>query len=172
MSRSEVDLREVQDMLPDTVRDMAGRIGLPATLVVVEQLGGTSWRIAEGRARRAKRAGLRWPSWWAATSRSSSTRTIGAKKFTWLAATRRWYGGATWRSSSASNRACVMGKPPVACLAIWPASTTCPTAGYGRLSTGRASRHRSNPPCSTKPGRNAPAGVSAPILSQPLNPFR
>ncbi|HIF4896224.1 TPA: Mor transcription activator family protein, partial [Pseudomonas aeruginosa] len=36
MSRSEVDLREVQDMLPDTVRDMAGRIGLPATLVVVE----------------------------------------------------------------------------------------------------------------------------------------
>ena len=27
MSRSEVDLQEVQDMLPDTVRDMAGRIG-------------------------------------------------------------------------------------------------------------------------------------------------
>ncbi|MDF5921437.1 Mor transcription activator family protein [Pseudomonas aeruginosa] len=47
-------------MLPDTVRDMAGRIGLPATLVVVEQLGGTSWRIAEGRARRgeARRAAL------------------------------------------------------------------------------------------------------------------
>ncbi|KSI64630.1 Mor transcription activator family protein, partial [Pseudomonas aeruginosa] len=60
MARSEVDLREVQDMLPDTVRDMAGRIGLPATLVVVEQLGGTSWRIAEGRARRgeARRAAL------------------------------------------------------------------------------------------------------------------
>ncbi|MEK2642133.1 Mor transcription activator family protein [Pseudomonas aeruginosa] len=80
MSRSEVDLREVQDMLPDTVRDMAGRIGLPATLVVVEQLGGTSWRIAEGRARRAKRAGLRWPSWWATTSRNSSTRTIGGEE--------------------------------------------------------------------------------------------
>ncbi|HCL4135763.1 TPA: hypothetical protein N2C26_000211 [Pseudomonas aeruginosa] len=60
MARSEVDLREVQDMLPVTVRDMAGRIGLPATLVVVEQLGGTSWRIAEGRARRgeARRAAL------------------------------------------------------------------------------------------------------------------
>ncbi|MDN6860720.1 Mor transcription activator family protein [Pseudomonas sp. CAN2814] len=60
MSSTDIDLRQVQDMLPDNVRDMAGRIGLPSTLVVVEQLGGTLWRVAEGRARRgeARRAAL------------------------------------------------------------------------------------------------------------------
>ena len=50
MTSTDIDLRQVQDMLPDNVMDMASRIGLPSTLVVVEKMGGTLWRVAEGRA--------------------------------------------------------------------------------------------------------------------------
>jgi Mor family transcriptional regulator len=44
-----MDLNQVQGLLPENVRDMAQRIGLPATLVVIDRLGGTTWRVAEGR---------------------------------------------------------------------------------------------------------------------------
>lgn len=55
-----MDLNQVKDLLPRNVRDMASRIGLPSTLIVVERLGGTTWRIAEGRnpEGEAKRAAL------------------------------------------------------------------------------------------------------------------
>lgn len=55
-----MDFSQLQDLLPGNVRDMAQRIGLPATLVVIERLGGTTWRIAEGRnvEGEAKRAAL------------------------------------------------------------------------------------------------------------------
>lgn len=55
-----MDLTQLQDLLPPNVQDMAQRIGLPATLVVVERMGGTTWRIAEGRTAEgeAKRAAL------------------------------------------------------------------------------------------------------------------
>lgn len=55
-----MDLSQVKELLPRNVRDMASRIGLPATLVVVDRLGGTTWRIAEGRnpEGEAKRAAL------------------------------------------------------------------------------------------------------------------
>lgn len=55
-----MSLEQVQELLPPSVRDMAQRLGLPATLVVVEKLGGTTWRIAEGRNSEgeAKRAAL------------------------------------------------------------------------------------------------------------------
>lgn len=56
-------LEQVQELLPRSVRDMSQRLGLSATLVVVEKLGGISWRVAEGRggegeARRAALAEL------------------------------------------------------------------------------------------------------------------
>lgn len=44
----QLNLEQVQDMLPELVRDMAQRIGLPATLTVVEKLGGTIWYVADG----------------------------------------------------------------------------------------------------------------------------
>lgn len=44
-----MDLSQVEQLLPENVRDMAQRIGLPATLVVIDKLGGTTWRVAEGR---------------------------------------------------------------------------------------------------------------------------
>lgn len=55
-----MDLSQVKELLPRNVRDMAARIGLPATLMVVDKLGGTTWRIAEGRnpEGEAKRAAL------------------------------------------------------------------------------------------------------------------
>ena len=49
--------------------------------------------------------------------------------------------------SSASNGACVMGKPPASQRSCHKYNPVRPL-DYGRLSTGRASRHRSNPPCS------------------------
>ena len=73
MSRSEVDLREVQDMLPDTVRRHGGRISLPAT--AGSSRAARRHVLADSRgpgAEGAKRAGLRWPSCWAATSSSST----------------------------------------------------------------------------------------------------
>ncbi|CDM42408.1 Mor transcription activator family protein [Ectopseudomonas oleovorans] len=55
-----MDLSQLQELLPENVRDMAARIGLPATLRVVERMGGTTWRVAEGRTPEgeAKRAAL------------------------------------------------------------------------------------------------------------------
>ena len=77
-SRSEVDLREVQTCCRIPSRHGRDASTCRATLVV-EQLGGTSWRDSRGRARGAKRAGLRWPSCWAATSRSSSHALSGRR---------------------------------------------------------------------------------------------
>lgn len=37
------------DLLPETLRGMVQHIGLANTLVVVEKLGGTTWRIADGK---------------------------------------------------------------------------------------------------------------------------
>ncbi len=55
-----MDLSQLQELLPENVRDMVARIGLPATLVVVDRLGGTTWRVAEGKTPEgeAKRAAL------------------------------------------------------------------------------------------------------------------
>lgn len=55
-----MDMSQLQELLPVNVRDMAQRIGLPNTLVVVERLGGITWRVAEGRNSEgeAKRAAL------------------------------------------------------------------------------------------------------------------
>ncbi len=57
---ADMDLSQLQALLPASVRDMAQRIGLPATLVVVNRLGGIPWLIAEGRGSRgrARRAAL------------------------------------------------------------------------------------------------------------------
>ena len=41
-------LAAVQDLLPDTVRLMVRLVGLPATLQLVERLGGTTWPVAKG----------------------------------------------------------------------------------------------------------------------------
>lgn len=46
--KSSADLSNVVSLLPASVRDMVGRIGLLATLTVVERMGGTTWRVAEG----------------------------------------------------------------------------------------------------------------------------
>ncbi|MGI3158765.1 hypothetical protein [Pseudomonas aeruginosa] len=157
-------------MLPDTVRDMAGRIGLPATLVVVEQLGSTSWRIAEGRAWRAKRAGLRWPRWWAATS-SGSTHYLGAKKLParchkalvrWrdLEIVERFEQGL--RDGQAARSLHKRSGPPV--QPVRPLD-------MGRLSAGRASRHRAIHPVPLA-GAQRPGRRLLPDPISPLNPFR
>jgi hypothetical protein len=41
-------LEKMKAYLPTNVQDMAQRIGLPATLTVVENLGGISWHVAQG----------------------------------------------------------------------------------------------------------------------------
>lgn len=53
-------LKNLQELLPEHVRDMVTRIGLPATMRVVHHLGGITWRIAEGRTAEgeSKRAAL------------------------------------------------------------------------------------------------------------------
>lgn len=50
----------VQDELPQTVQDMITAIGLNHTLIVVQALGGTTWRFAVGKGEtgEAKRAAL------------------------------------------------------------------------------------------------------------------
>lgn len=41
-------LEQMKAHLPQNVQDMALRIGLPATLTVVENLGGITWHVAQG----------------------------------------------------------------------------------------------------------------------------
>lgn len=40
---------EQLELLPETIRSMVQRIGLANTLVVVKKLGGTTWRVADGK---------------------------------------------------------------------------------------------------------------------------
>lgn len=56
----QINLSTVEDLLPASIRDMVGRIGLSSTLTVVERLGGITWRVAEGHGPEgaAKRAAL------------------------------------------------------------------------------------------------------------------
>lgn len=45
-----MNLTEEQlQLLPKTIHSMVQRLGLTNTLVVVEKLGGTTWRVAEGK---------------------------------------------------------------------------------------------------------------------------
>ena len=54
------NLHIVEDLLPVSIKDMVGRIGLSSTLTVVERMGGITWRVAEGHGPEgaAKRAAL------------------------------------------------------------------------------------------------------------------
>ncbi|RUI34564.1 Mor transcription activator family protein [Pseudomonas aeruginosa] len=54
------DFTRLQDQLPPQIQEMVARIGLPATLIVVSRLGGTTWRVAKGKTQsgEAKRAAL------------------------------------------------------------------------------------------------------------------
>ena len=44
-----LDIAKVQDMLPQQVLEISRAIGMPATLVLVDKLGGTTWPVSKGK---------------------------------------------------------------------------------------------------------------------------